>query len=85
MSRAIHRIQARQIYSTCQGGPTSHYPETVVVRSYEPGSRTVEVADESGRDRRTLDIPASCFHATNTTTAGRRRITDYYLTGTRRR
>ncbi|MDF3302966.1 hypothetical protein K388_06722 [Streptomyces sp. KhCrAH-43] len=81
----MHRVEARQIYTTCQGGPTSHFPETVVVRSYEAGARTAEVTDESGRDPRTFDIPVSYFHATNTTTAGRRRITGYYLTGTLRR
>ncbi|MFY4721482.1 hypothetical protein [Streptomyces sp. LaBMicrA B280] len=81
----MHRIEARQIYSTCSSGATYHYPEIVIVRAYDPGARTVEVTDESGRDPRTFDIPASYFHATNTTSAGRRRITGYYLTGTRRR
>ncbi|WP_437104825.1 hypothetical protein [Streptomyces sp. enrichment culture] len=52
------------------------------MHSYEPGARTVEVTDESGRDRRVFSIPASYFHATNTTKAGRRRITGYYQTGT---
>ncbi|WP_405444480.1 hypothetical protein OG350_37700 [Streptomyces achromogenes] len=78
----MHRIEARQIYSTCRGGATSHYPETVIVRSYETGARTVEVTDESGRDSRVFSIPASYFHATNITTSGRRRITGYYQTGT---
>ncbi|MFE6744127.1 hypothetical protein [Streptomyces tubercidicus] len=76
----MHRIEARQIYSTCRGGATSHYPETVVVRSYEPGARTVEVSglDHGGR----YTIPASYFHATATTTAGKPRLTGYYMTGT---
>jgi len=80
----VHRVEVRQIYTTCRGGATSHFPETVVVRSYEPRARTVQVTDESGRDPRTHDIPASYFHATNTTTAGHSRITGYYLTGTLR-
>ncbi|MFJ6792100.1 hypothetical protein [Streptomyces angustmyceticus] len=52
----------------------------MVVRSYEPDARTVEVSglDHGGR----YTIPASYFHATTTTTAGKRRITGYYLTGT---
>ncbi|MEW2493774.1 hypothetical protein AB0942_09525 [Streptomyces nodosus] len=77
----MHRVEVRQIYTTCQGGATSHFPETVVVRSYEPGAQTVEVTDESGRDPRTFDIPVSYFHATNATTAGRPRVTGYYLMG----
>ncbi|MCG0068176.1 hypothetical protein L0F81_33765 [Streptomyces tricolor] len=76
----MHRIEARQIYTTCRGGATSHYPETVVVQAYEPGARTVEVtALGSGSS---FTIPASYFHATPTTKAGRHRITGYYMTGT---
>ncbi|MDT0495673.1 hypothetical protein RM717_34860 [Streptomyces griseus] len=74
----MHRIEVRQIYTTCRGGATSHYPETVVVQAYEPGARSVEVF--GGRARHT--IPASYFHETATTKAGRRRITGYYMTGT---
>ena len=77
----MHRIEVRQIYSTCRGGATSHYPETVVVRSYEPGARTVEVSGAYGSGGM-YSIPASYFHATATTTSGKRRITGYYLTGT---
>lgn len=33
----VHRIDARQIYSTCRGGATSRYPEHVVVGSYPRG------------------------------------------------
>ncbi|AKN75022.1 hypothetical protein QR97_39825 [Streptomyces sp. PBH53] len=75
----MHRIEARQIYTTCRGGATSHYPETVLVQAYEPGARTVEVTGLSGGS---YTIPASYFHATATTKAGRRRITGYYMTGT---
>lgn len=74
----MHRIEARQIYSTCRGGATSHYPETVVVDAYEPGARTVEVVGFGGGSRGIgFTIPASYFHATATTTAGRRRTTGY--------
>ncbi|MGQ4732573.1 hypothetical protein ACUN3E_33580 [Streptomyces sp. Ju416(a)] len=73
----MHRIEARQIYTTCSGRATSHYPETVVVQAYEPGGRTVEVFGSGSR----FMIPASYFHETATTKAGRRRITGYYLTG----
>lgn len=66
---------------TCRGGATSHYPETVVVQSYEAGTRTAEVIGMHGAGGR-YAIPASYFHATATTKAGKRRITGYYLTGT---
>ncbi|MDX2407284.1 hypothetical protein NJO91_29680 [Streptomyces microflavus] len=80
----MHRIEARQIYTTCRGGATSHYPETVVVDAYEPGGHTVEVLGLDGGESGGLGftIPASYFHATATTAAGRRRITGYYMTGT---
>ncbi|MET8347358.1 hypothetical protein [Streptomyces microflavus] len=79
----MHRIEARQIYTTCRGGATSHYPETVVVDTYEPGGRTVAVLGFDGAVSTGLGftVPASYFHATATTAAGRRRITGYYLTG----
>lgn len=77
----MHRIEARQIYTTCRGGATSHYPESVVVEAYEPGGRTVEVLGLGGGSGVHM-IPASYFHATATTMAGRRRITGYYMTGT---
>lgn len=79
----MHRIEARQIYTTCRGGATSHYLETVVVEAYAPGGRTVEVLGlGGGSSSGKFTIPASYFHATATTTAGRRRITGYYMTGT---
>ncbi|MFJ8848373.1 hypothetical protein ACIRFF_36430 [Streptomyces cyaneofuscatus] len=79
----MHRIETRQIYTTCRGGATSHYPESVVVEAYEPGGRTVEVRGLGGGASGGIafTIPASYFHATATTTAGRRRITGYYMTG----
>ncbi|MFI0020359.1 hypothetical protein [Streptomyces griseus] len=76
----MHRIEARQIYTTCRYGATFHYPETVVVQAYEPGARTVDVLGGGTGVRFT--IPASYFHETATTKAGRRRITGYYMTGT---
>ncbi|OYP10122.1 hypothetical protein CFC35_41525 [Streptomyces sp. FBKL.4005] len=76
----MHRIEARQIYTTCRGGATSHYPETVVVQAYEPGARSVEVTGLGGGS--SFTIPASYFHATPTTKAGRHRSTGYYMTGT---
>ncbi|MGW4177639.1 hypothetical protein [Streptomyces rubiginosohelvolus] len=79
----MHRIEARQIYTTCSGRATSHYPETVVVQVYEPGGRTVEAVNlYGGYGYGVLTIPASYFHETATTKAGKRRITGYYMTGT---
>ncbi|WP_438297631.1 hypothetical protein [Streptomyces sp. HUAS TT7] len=55
----------------------------MIVSSYEPGARTVEVTGHRGPSGGLrFTIPASYFHATSTTAAGRRRITGYYLTGT---
>ncbi|WP_328697527.1 hypothetical protein [Streptomyces sp. NBC_00342] len=46
--------------------------------AYEPGARTVEVVGFGGGSRGIgFTIPASYFHATATTTAGRRRTTGY--------
>ncbi|MEU5286856.1 hypothetical protein N7925_00145 [Streptomyces sp. CA-278952] len=53
----------------------------MVVQSYEAGTRTAEVIGMHGAGGR-YAIPASYFHATATTKAGKRRITGYYLTGT---
>ncbi|MET8732161.1 hypothetical protein ABZV81_34065 [Streptomyces parvus] len=79
----MHRIEARQIYTTCSGRATSHYPESVVVQAYEPGGRTVEaVSLHGGYGYGVLTIPASYFHETATTKASRRRVTGYYMTGT---
>ncbi|MEV7645413.1 hypothetical protein AB0O32_36460 [Streptomyces rubiginosohelvolus] len=78
----MHRIEARQIYMTRSGGATSSYPETVVVQAYEPRGRTVEVTGVYGTSSGRFMIPASYFHETATTKAGRRRITGYYMTGT---
>jgi len=77
----VHRIEAPQIYTTCSGRVTSHYPEAVVAQAYEPGGRTVEAVSPHG-GYGLLTIPASYFHETATTKAGRRRITGYYVTGT---
>ncbi|MEU3565416.1 hypothetical protein [Kitasatospora sp. NPDC006786] len=77
----MHRIEAGQTYTTCRGGPTSCYPETVTVRSYTLGDRTVEVTGGYGGAPGRHVIPASYFHATARTAVGRRRITGYYLTG----
>ncbi|WP_282695472.1 hypothetical protein [Streptomyces sp. CC208A] len=74
-------IQPGQTYTTCSGGPTSVYPETVVVLAHDPGSRTVRVRHEEYPALK-YDIPASYFHETQTTKTGRPRITGYYLTGT---
>ncbi|MFD8690727.1 hypothetical protein [Streptomyces sp. NPDC059651] len=79
----MHRIEARQIYPTCRGGATSHYPEHVVVSSYVSGARTVEVTGHDGQGEGIgYIIPASYFHAAAVTAAGTRRVTGYYLTGT---
>ncbi|MFD7924003.1 hypothetical protein ACFV3R_32960 [Streptomyces sp. NPDC059740] len=74
----MHRVESKQTYTTCRGGATSVYPETVVVDEYEPGSRSVRVhdADRSGPQ---YDIPVSYFHETAHTRQGTRRKTGYYL------
>ncbi|MFJ3663142.1 hypothetical protein ACIPPM_22055 [Streptomyces sp. NPDC090119] len=75
----MHRIKKGQTYRTCSGGATSHYPATVIVLDdHAPGARTVRVRHED-RAALTYEIPASYFHPTNETTAGRRRITGYFL------
>ncbi|MGV9761460.1 hypothetical protein ACWDUC_37450 [Streptomyces tricolor] len=51
----------------------------MIVQAYEPGARTVDVIGLNGGS---FTIPASYFHSTPTTTAGRHRITGYYMTGT---
>ncbi|KDN80525.1 hypothetical protein [Kitasatospora cheerisanensis] len=73
-------ITPGQIYTTCRGGATSTYPETVIVRALDVDARTVEATGEASSVRHT--IPASYFHATATTAAGKPRRTGYYLTGT---
>ncbi|MGJ5899406.1 hypothetical protein ACSCBZ_46825 [Streptomyces niveiscabiei] len=76
----MHQIRPRQTYTTCGGGPTSVYPERVVVIAHDPGGRTVRVRGDGGvRSGHEFDIPASYFHETSTTKAGRKRITGYYL------
>ena len=74
----MHRVESKQTYTTCRGGATSVYPETVVVDVYEPGSRSVRVhnADQPGLQ---YDIPVSYFHETAQTRQGTRRKTGYYL------
>ncbi|WP_055533885.1 hypothetical protein [Streptomyces graminilatus] len=74
----MHRIKSKQVYTTCRGGATSVFPETVVV-DYQPGSRTVQVYDERQTTRQ-FDIPVSYFHETAMTERGTRRKTGYYLT-----
>ena len=76
----MHRIKSKQVYTTCRGGATSAYPETViVVDDYQPGCRTVQVYDER-QPARQFDIPVSYFHETVMTERGTRRKTGYYLT-----
>ena len=75
----MHRIASKQVYTTCRGGATSAYPETVIVDQYMPGSATVRVYDERHPSRQ-YDIPTSYFHETAETGRGTRRKTGYYLT-----
>lgn len=71
----MHRFEARQIYTTCSGRATSHYPETVLVQAYEPGRRTVEaVSLHGGYGYGVLTIPASYFHETATVYPARGKV-----------
>lgn len=79
----VHPIEPGEIYATCRGGATSHYPASVVVVSVEVigSTRRIVHVHEEHRPQYTYAIPGAYFHATRQTKQGSRRITGYYRTG----
>ena len=71
-----HRIEPGQVYLACSGSIRG--PRRVQVVAHDPATHTVTVINHTTH-RGEQDFPASYFHATPTTKAGKPRRTGYAL------